>query len=92
MDDDELMVLGRQLGEVLIRILRQIVPKPAGPQPPPPLLTPAETAEILRISTHDLARRVRAGEIQVVRTGRRSRRFRADEVARYIEVHDGDHS
>ena len=49
------------------------------------LLTPAEVAEMFRVNPKSVTRWARAGKISAVRTLGGHRRFRADEIRRFLE-------
>jgi excisionase family DNA binding protein len=49
------------------------------------LLTPAEVAEMFRVNPKTVTRWARAGKISAVRTLGGHRRFRADEIRRFLE-------
>jgi excisionase family DNA binding protein len=49
------------------------------------LLTPAEVAAMFRVNPKTVTRWARAGKISAVRTLGGHRRFRADEIRRFLE-------
>ena len=55
------------------------------------LLTPAEVAQLFRVSPKTVTRWARAGKISAIRTLGGHRRFRASEIRQFLEqVEDGE--
>lgn len=55
------------------------------------LLTPAEVAQMFRVSPKTVTRWARTGRISAVRTLGGHRRFRADEIRGLLGQFEGDH-
>jgi len=61
------------------------------PEPTNELLTPAEVAQMFRVSPKTVTRWARSGRISAVRTLGGHRRFRADEIRGLLAHLEGDH-
>ena len=57
---------------------------------PDALLTPSEVAEMFRVNPKTVTRWARAGKISAIRTLGGHRRFRANEILRYLEQVESD--